>query len=188
MSDNEQNLVDNETIESSEIDFKLELKIHKLDPEVLDPVVSTDWSACFDLHAFLKANTSITVYTKYNQKVKRDVTDLRSFVLESGDRALIPTGIIFDLPKGISMRIHPRSSMAFKHGLTLGNAEAVIDADYVDPTYVMLWNISQLPAVINNGERIAQGELVHTYPYKVVHVDKPEQKTNRTGGVGSTGK
>jgi dUTP pyrophosphatase len=37
------------------------------------------------------------------------------------ERALIPTGLIFDIPEGYSIRIHPRSGMALKYGLILAN-------------------------------------------------------------------
>ena len=45
-----------------------------------------------------------------------------------------------------------------------------------------------LEVLIENGERIAQGELVKTLSYSIEETkDVPEQKTNRVGGFGSTG-
>ena len=52
----------------------------------------------------------------------------------------------------------------------------------------MLYNVSADEVLIENGERIAQGELVKTYSYSIEEtVDVPEQKTDRVGGFGSTG-
>jgi dUTPase len=78
--------------------------------------------------------------------------------------------------------------MAFKKGLALANAEGIIDSDYVEEVFVALHNISPKAQVVANGERIAQAELVKSLDYKIVQTDtKPERKTSRTGGFGSTG-
>jgi dUTPase len=49
-------------------------------------------------------------------------------------------------------------------------------------------NLSAVPIVVNHGDRIAQGELVLDLDYSLDEVnEKPEQKTARAGGFGSTG-
>ena len=68
------------------------------------------------------------------------------------------------------------------------NGEGIIDSDYYHQTFVMLYNASADEVLIENGERIAQGELVKTYSYSIEETkDVPEQKTDRVGGFGSTG-
>ena len=68
------------------------------------------------------------------------------------------------------------------------NGEGIIDSDYYHQTFVMLYNASADEVLIENGERIAQGELVKTLSYSIEETkDVPEQKTNRVGGFGSTG-
>jgi dUTPase len=53
----------------------------------------------------------------------------------------------------------------------------------------MLYNISDSLVVINSGERLAQAKLEKNTEYKVTEVkNKPVQKTDRDGGLGSTGK
>ena len=42
--------------------------------------------------------------------------------------------------------------------------------------------------IINNSDRIAQGELIRDLSYNIEEISSPpEQKTNREGGFGSTG-
>ena len=42
--------------------------------------------------------------------------------------------------------------------------------------------------VINNNDRIAQGELIKDLSYNIEEISSPpEQKTDREGGFGSTG-
>ena len=88
-----------------------------------------------------------------------------------------------------SVRLYPRSSLALKQGLTLANNVGIIDSDYVEPVYMMVCNISGYQQFIFDGNRICQAELVDELSYMIMETDvRPEQKTDRDGGFGSTGK
>lgn len=152
------------------------------------PSYSTQASACFDVHACVVSGTTIKM------KVAEGNGDLNCHVLDSvvevlpGSRALIPTGLIFDIPLGHSLRLHPRSGLAFKNGLMLANCEGVIDEDYVDEVFVAVYNSSTQPFVIKHGDRIAQCELVKDERTSISETtEKPSRKTDRNGGFGSTG-
>jgi dUTP pyrophosphatase len=104
------------------------------------------------------------------------------------ERVLIPTGLIFDIPKGYSVRLHSRSGLVWNDGVYLTNGEGIIDYDYVEPIFVMLTNISQSPKTINNGDRVCQAELVEKVYHSLEEIkEQPTQKTERDGGFGSTG-
>jgi len=116
-----------------------------------------------------------------------DIEELQ-ISISPADRVLIPTGLIFDIPEGHSVRIHPRSSISLKKGLTLTNGEGIVDSDYYHETFIMFTNTSADEVRIKHGERIAQGELIKTLDYSLEEsIIVPEQKTNRVGGFGSTG-
>jgi dUTP pyrophosphatase len=101
---------------------------------------------------------------------------------------LIPTGLVFNIPDGYSIRIHPRSGISFKNGIQLANCEGVIDSDYYHETFVALVNMSDVPFTIKHGDRIAQAELVQDLGAKFSETtERPEMRTNRQGGFGSTG-
>jgi dUTP pyrophosphatase len=101
---------------------------------------------------------------------------------------MVPTGLIMDIPKGYSVRLHARSGASLKQGLVLANAEGVIDSDYVQEVMVLVYNISGNAITIGSGDRIAQAELVKDSEYEIVETaSRPMIKTNRTGGMGSTG-
>ncbi len=51
-------------------------------------------------------------------------------VLAPGQRALIPTGLIFHLSRGFEAQIRPRSGLALKHGITCLNTPGTIECDY----------------------------------------------------------
>lgn len=166
--------------------------VYKDNSEAIMPIYGTEKSACFDLSACLVEGQEITVYDKDNNKTKR-----KPFMREDGtmgmylfpfERVLVPTGLIFDLELDQTLRLHPRSGLSIKQGVTLINCEGVVDSDYVDPTFIPLVNYSNQLIVIVHGDRICQGEVVKaTYnTIKETHI-KPTQKTDRLGGFGSTG-
>ena len=118
----------------------------------------------------------------------KDLSEKIKFRIAPGDRVLVPTGLIFDIPDGHSVRLHTRSSVSLKKGLTMPNGEGIIDSDYYHQTFVMLYNAGADEVFIEDGERIAQGELIKNYDYTIEETeDVPEQKTSRVGGFGSTG-
>jgi dUTP pyrophosphatase len=171
---------------------KTDLKIYKLWEEAHLPEYGSRLAACFDLKASLRLGDIVTVYDDRNVKGARKVSTNGeaqvSVTLYSGQRMLVPTGLVFDLSTTQSLRIHPRSGLSLKNGITVANCEGVVDSDYVQQTYVMLYNISTAPFDVLDGMRIAQGEIVRAIRVGLVEIDyEPENKSDRTGGFGSTG-
>lgn len=164
------------------------LKIYKTHPDVVLPKFGTGQAACFDI-SFQAFGEEITYtgFNKTNAPITRSTPD-KKIVIMPGDRIMVPTGLIFDIPEGYSVRIHPRSGLSFKQGLILANLEAVIDSDYVQETFILLTNTTEIGQSIHVGDRIAQAELVQQIRYQIEETtDKPAQKTDRVGGIGSTG-
>jgi len=168
-----------------------DLRYYKLNPEVKDPYRATSGSACFDLYSFLQEDSEVTVYRndfEETEKVTRAVKQKR-VPINPKERILIPTGLILDIPKSYSVRLYPRSSLALKQGLTLANNVGIIDSDYVEPVFAMIFNMSGYVKYINHEERICQAELFKDQPHVLEEVlERPERKTERDGGFGSTGK
>ena len=180
--------IDDQMSQAVSLTDNVDVKIYKLFPEAHMPELGTEWAACFDLKASLRDSDEITVFNATNTKSKRKYANGSIFIY-SGERALIPTGLVFDLDENQSMRIHPRSGLAFKDGITLANSEGVVDSDYVQQTYVVLYNMSDKVFIVEDGDRIAQAEVLESYSKFVFEevFDEPETKTSRTGGFGSTG-
>lgn len=165
------------------------LKVFKTHPSAYVPKLATEGSACFDLHASLIPGDKVKCY-HYGETAadSLEVNAFSSITIRAGMRTLVPLNLIFDIPEGFSMRAHPRSGLSLKQGLTLFNCEGVIDNDYVEPMFVTLYNISGVDQNISDGDRIAQADLVRTEQYTIEEtLDKPQQKTDRAGGFGSTG-
>jgi dUTP pyrophosphatase len=104
-------------------------------------------------------------------------------------RALVPTGLVFEIPPGFEVQVRPRSGLAIKNGITVLNTPGTIDADYRGEVKVILVNLGSEPFVVRRGDRIAQ--LVPAKVASEIDFKESEQvsETERgSGGFGHTGK
>ena len=167
------------------------LGIYLTHPDCAMPTYGTEGAACFDLRFQPYGKAVVQCYTDDNVPYNIELYDtFPEIAIPPGHRALLPSGLIFAIPKDHSIRIHIRSSMAFKLGIGLANSEAVIDSDYFHESFILVHNTSTTTVTIKAGERIAQAELVPNYrDYDIMElVEAPKQTTDRVGGLGSTGK
>jgi dUTP pyrophosphatase len=164
------------------------LKVYRTHPSIILPNWATEGSACFDIAYQMGNHKTAKYYTRHNEEMEQLLSEDWPLTVPRGGRAKIPTGLIFDIPKGYSLRCHPRSGLAWKQGLTLANCEGVIDHDYVEESFILLLNTTRADQFIRHGERLMQAELVPVLSYLMVETTEPPlQKTSRAGGFGSTG-
>lgn len=174
----------------SEVDNRevVGLGIHKLHPDVKDPVYGTKWAACFDIHAFLLPGTEVTMFQDDNTKYSVTIGEDKTLSIPGGHRCLVPTGLIFVIPWGYSVRVHARSGNAIKHGIILANSEGIIDADYVEEALQPIINTGSTPFVIHDGDRMCQAEILKDIKVSFAMVqERPVKRADRQGGFGSTG-
>ena len=174
--------------------------IFKNSPTATTPTQGTAHAACSDIYSDLQGSTAqagVLIYTIRNdiasisfrtaQKIEF-VPIAGEIVLRPNDRALIPTGLIFDIPQGYCVKMYPRSGLSVKRGVTLVNSVGVIDSDYVNESYIPIINLSDKIQIIQHGDRLAQIELCKIEPVEYTELSEPpERKSDRDGGFGSTG-
>jgi dUTP pyrophosphatase len=113
----------------------------------------------------------------------------QALTVAPGDTHLIPSGIAIHLEdQGLAAMVLPRSGLAHKHGIVLGNLVGLIDSDYQGQIFVSLWNRGATPFVLNPMERIAQLVIVPVVQVALNVVDEFAQSERGAGGFGSTGK
>ncbi|MFI4869357.1 MAG: dUTP diphosphatase [Steroidobacterales bacterium] len=119
--------------------------------------------------------------------------DLRACIdgplrLEPGQAELIPTGLAIHLADPqLAAVILPRSGLAHKHGVVLGNLVGLIDSDYQGALMVSCWNRGAARYEIQPGERIAQLVVVPVVQVALEIVDDFAASTRGDGGFGHTG-
>ena len=87
--------------------YSAKLGCYKIKETAKLPSKGTDQAACYDLYACV------------DEPLK----------LDPRERVLVPTGLILDIPRGFSARIHTRSSMTAKKGIGLSVSQGIIDSD-----------------------------------------------------------
>lgn len=104
------------------------------------------------------------------------------------ERRLIPTGLHIALPAGYEAQVRPRSGLALKHGIGVLNSPGTIDADYRGEIGVILVNLSQVPFVVQDGERIAQMVMARHETAEWDLVETLDETERGAGGFGHTGR
>ncbi len=111
----------------------------------------------------------------------------RDVVLAPGSRALIPTGLRLQIPRGLEAQVRPRSGLAARHGISVLNSPGTIDSDYRGEVQVILVNLGQEEFRVRSGDRIAQivfSPVVRVAFRREASVD---ETARGSGGFGSTG-
>jgi dUTP pyrophosphatase len=108
-------------------------------------------------------------------------------MLAPGARALVPTGLVLELPLSCEGQIRPRSGLALKAGVTVLNSPGTVDADYRGEVMVLLANLGAEPFVVARGDRIAQLVVTRVEPVRIEAVEELPDTARGPGGFGSTG-
>ena len=141
----------------------MELKIKRLSPLATVPNYAHEGDAGLDLYAIGPTE------------------------IESGESALIPTGISIELPIGYEAQIRPRSGMALKNKVTVLNTPGTIDAGYRGEIGVILINHGKEPFMVVFGMKIAQMVIKEVVAVNVIEVGGLTSTSRGVGGFGSTG-
>ncbi len=122
--------------------------------------------------------------------------DIRAFIdktieIEPGNRALVPTGLYFEIPTGYELQVRSRSGLALKNGIMVLNSPGTVDSGYRGEVGVILYNSDKTaPFYIHNGDRIAQGVIAGVQTMnktKFIKTETLSSSDRGTGGFGSTG-
>lgn len=143
----------------------MQINVKKLKPNALLPQYQTEQAAAMDVRACLDA----------------------PMTLQPLERAMIPTGLAFELPVGTEMQIRARSGLSIKHGITMVNGVGTIDADYRGELNILLINLGQEPFTVEPDMRIAQLIIARYEAVTLQQVDQLSETARNSGGFGSTG-
>jgi dUTP pyrophosphatase len=145
---------------------KLNLKYKKLNPEAKDPFYNYPSDSGFDLYAVE------TVYiTKFG-------------------RALVPTGLSFDIKDGYEIQVRSKSGLAINQGLMVLNSPGTVDNGYTGEVQVIIFNTNDFVYTIEKGTKIAQAVLCPVVNGKWVELEETMEEINKDrneNGFGSTG-
>jgi len=108
-------------------------------------------------------------------------------VLQPGERLLVPTGVVLEIPAGWEGQVRPRSGLALRHGVGVVNAPGTIDSDYRGEVAVILINLGESPFNLRRGDRVAQLVVARVETVEWEEAETLEESGRGDGGFGSTG-
>lgn len=161
----------NETLSDLEDEFqknetKLVLPFKKLHNDTLNPKYNYGGDSGFDLYS------------------------TEDILLEPFGRALVPTGLSFDIKDGYEIQVRSKSGLAIKEGLMVLNSPGTVDNSYTGEIKAIIFNTNNYEYQIKKGQKVAQAVLCPVVNGKWVdltEVKKITDKDRGENGFGSTG-
>ncbi len=114
-----------------------------------------------------------------------DLYAKETHVIASRGSAVFDTGVHVELPQGTVGMLKSKSGLNVKYGLT---SEGVIDVGYTGSIRVKLYNNSDTPYWVNQGDKISQLVILPIITPSIELVDDLEETDRGNGGFGSTGR
>ncbi len=135
---------------------------------------------------------SDAVEPKYNYQSDSgfDLYSTEEITIPPLGRALIPTGLAFDIKEGNEIQVRSKSGLAINQGLFVLNSPGTVDSGYLGEVKVILFNTNSESFTIKKGMKVAQAVLCPVLNGKYVELEKRTELGNKdrnSNGFGSTG-
>ena len=175
--------------ETDDVDYDLIMKTFGLDVPELEKEME-EYIPTIDL-GYTKSNEN-AVDPKYAYYTDSgfDLYSTEDKWIHPFDRALIQTGLHFDIPSGYEIQVRSKSGLALNQGLMVLNSPGTVDQGYTGEIKIILFNTTNQKVKIEKGQKIAQAVLCPVVSgkwIKMVEKDKLENKDRNQNGFGSTG-
>jgi len=165
----------NDVLNNISKDIQLEVKEHALTATLKfinksnnpDPMFAHEGDSGFDLRASLK----------------------KDYTINEGHIGIIPTGLYFEVNKGLEIQVRTRRGMAAERHLMVLNSPGTINSNCREEIQVILANFSDIPRTIRNGDNIAQGVVCPVYGegnLNIIKVEKLSETIRNDRGFGSS--
>jgi dUTP pyrophosphatase len=105
-------------------------------------------------------------------------------------RALVPTGVKFNLSEGYEIQVRSKSGLAINQGLMVLNSPGTVDQGYTGEIKVIIFNTNNHPVTITKGMKVAQcviASCISGRHVNLIKVNEIKTKDRNDNGFGSTG-
>lgn len=119
-----------------------------------------------------------------------DLYSIEDVTIQPLGRALVRTGLSFNIKDGYEIQVRSKSGLAINQGLMCLNSPGTVDNGYTGEVKVILFNTNQSPVNIIKGMKIAQAVLCPVVNGKWVDLEQSNKKVEKDrgeNGFGSTG-
>ena len=134
----------------------------------------------------------LAIKPKYNYPTDSgfDLHSVIDITIPAFGRALIPTGLKFDIDDGYEIQVRTKSGLAINQGLIVLNSPGTVDNGYTGECKVPVFNTNPTPFNITCGMKVAQAVLcpvVNGRWVDLIEKDEILDKDRGDKGFGSTG-
>lgn len=136
------------------------------------------------------SNNDKTLHYAYESDSGFDLYSNEEVIIPPFGRALIPTGVFFDLPQDFEIQVRSKSGLAINQGLMVLNSPGTVDEGYTGEIKVIIFNTNNTEFTITKRMKVAQAVVARAITGRwvnLVQVDKIEDKDRGSKGFGSTG-
>jgi dUTP pyrophosphatase len=119
-----------------------------------------------------------------------DLYSTEEITVPAFGRALVPTGLAFDIQDGYEIQVRSKSGLAINQGLMVLNSPGTVDSSYSAEVKVIIFNTNQTSFTITKGMKVAQAVLcpvVNGKWVKLNEINEIPDKDRGDRGFGSTG-
>jgi dUTP pyrophosphatase len=160
--------IDLEDIEQKMVESngKLDLPYKILHPDAVHPKYNYGSDSGFDLHS------------------------VEDVVIPPFGRALVPSGLSFDIKDGFEIQVRTKSGLAINQGLMVLNSPGTVDNGYTGEVKGIIFNTNPTEVKIPKGMKFGQAvvcPVVNGAWVELNQVDQINKKERGANGFGSTG-
>ena len=159
--------VDIKGLEQDMLNYKpqLSLSYKKLHPDAVTPFYNYPTDSGFDLHS------------------------VEEITIPAFGRALVPTGLAFDIETGHEIQVRTKSGLAINQGLMVLNSPGTVDCGYTGEVKAIIFNTNPHEFTITKGMKVAQGVYCPVANGEWVNLNEVKtikEKDRGANGFGST--
>lgn len=160
------------------------IDIKQLDEELMNPKTLMDLK-----YQTISKDATIPKYN-YGSDSGFDLHSTEEITIDGFGRALIPTGLRFDIKDGYEIQVRTKSGLAINQGLMVLNSPGTVDSGYNGEVKVIIFNTNKEPFTITKGMKVGQAVLCPVVNGKwvdLIKVQEIKEKDRNANGFGSTG-
>ena len=163
---------------------EMDIDIHQLEKDMIDNKNLLTLG-----YKVLHPDATLPKYN-YGSDSGFDLHSVDEIEISAFGRALIPTGLSFDIQDGYEIQVRTKSGLAINQGLMVLNSPGTVDNGYTGEVKAIIFNTNPTSVTIPKGMKVGQAVLCPVINGKwveLIQVNSVDDKERGDNGFGSTG-
>ena len=183
------NLQETFSSETGEVDYEDILKEMDIDLEDIEQKM-VESNGKLDLPYQILHPDAVHPKYNYGSDSGFDLHSVEDVVIPAFGRALVPSGLSFDIKDGFEIQVRTKSGLAINQGLMVLNSPGTVDNGYTGEVKGIIFNTNSTEVKIPKGMKFGQAvvcPVVNGAWVELNQVDQINKKERGANGFGSTG-